>query len=75
MEGIPHQGVLDFSLMGILSRISGILAENNIGIFSVLTFNTDYIRTKEEDYQRALDVLEHAGYGIAEYPFSICRSI
>ena len=52
--------------MGILSRISGILAENNIGIFSVLTFNTDYIRTKEEDYQRALDVLEHAGYGIAE---------
>jgi hypothetical protein len=57
---------LDFSLIGILSRISGILAENNIGIFAVSTFNTDYILTKEEDYQRALDVLEHAGYGIAE---------
>ena len=69
------QGILDFSLIGILSRISGILAENNIGIFAVSTFNTDYILTKEEDYQRALDVLEHAGYGIAEYPFSICRSI
>ena len=29
------QGVLDFSLIGILSAISGILAENGIGIFAV----------------------------------------
>ncbi len=43
------QGVLDFSLIGILSRISGILAENKIGIFAVSTFNTDYILTKEEN--------------------------
>lgn len=60
------QGVLDFSLIGILAEISGILAENKIGIFVISTFNTDYVLTKEENYQRALDVLERAGYKITE---------
>ena len=60
------QGVLDFSLIGILSRISGLLAENKIGIFAISTFNTDYILTKEENFHRALKVLDDAGYSIEE---------
>lgn len=60
------QGVLDFSLIGILSEISGILAENKIGIFVISTFNTDYVLTKKENYQRALDVLISSGYQITE---------
>lgn len=60
------QGVLDFSLIGILSEISGILAENQIGIFAVSTFNTDYILTKKENYRKALEVLGNAGYRIIE---------
>ena len=43
------QGVLDFSLIGILSKISAVLADNKIGIFAVSTFNTDYILVKEEN--------------------------
>lgn len=58
------QGVLDFSLIGILAKISTILAENEIGIFAVSTYNTDYILTKAENYEKALDVLETAGYSI-----------
>lgn len=58
------QGVLDFSLIGILSKISGILAVNEIGIFAVSTFNTDYILVKQEKYEKALDVLSEAGYQI-----------
>lgn len=58
------QGVLDFSLIGILARISALLAENGIGIFAVSTFNTDYILTKAENYERALAVLAGAGYVI-----------
>ena len=42
-------GVLDFSLIGILAKISRILATNEIGIFAVSTYNTDYILTKEEN--------------------------
>lgn len=58
------QGVLDFSLIGILSKISGLLAENEIGIFAVSTYNTDYIFVKKENFDRTLNVLSEAGYNI-----------
>ena len=63
-RGFRIQGVLDFSLIGILSKLSGILAEQNIGIFAVSTYNTDYILVKEENYERALTVLAAAGYTV-----------
>ena len=59
-------GTLDFSLIGILARISEILASNEIGIFAISTYNTDYILTKEGNYDRALDVLKRSGYTIKE---------
>ena len=63
-KGFRIQGVLDFSLIGILSKLSGILAENNIGIFAVSTFNTDYILVKAENFEKALRVLSAEGYTI-----------
>ena len=63
-RGFRIQGVLDFSLIGILSKISGILAENNIGIFAVSTYNTDYILVKEESFDRALEALASEGCDI-----------
>jgi hypothetical protein len=54
----------DFSLIGILSKLSAILAENNIGIFAVSTFNTDYILVKAENFEKALKVLSDAGYDV-----------
>ena len=56
--------VSDFSLIGILSKISTCLAENGIGIFAISTFNTDYVLTKENDFSKAIEVLELAGYTI-----------
>lgn len=58
------QGILDFSLIGILSKISVLLAENDIGIFAVSTYNTDYIFIKKENYKKALNALSDAGYVI-----------
>ncbi len=58
------QGILDFSLIGILSKISTLLAENQIGIFAVSTYNTDYILTKKENYDTGIDVVRKAGYHI-----------
>ena len=63
-RGFRIQGVLDFSLIGILSKISGILAENRIGIFTVSTYNTDYILVKKENFECALEVLSEAGYTV-----------
>ena len=57
-------GELDFSLTGILAGIAAILAARGIGIFAISTYQTDYILTKEEDFDQALTVLKHAGYGV-----------
>ena len=63
-RGFRIEGVLDFSLIGILSKLSGILAENKIGIFAVSTFNTDYILVRGENFERAMTVLADAGYTV-----------
>ncbi|MBR2835622.1 MAG: ACT domain-containing protein [Coriobacteriales bacterium] len=63
-RGFRIEGVLDFSLIGILSKISAILAEHEIGIFAVSTFNTDYILVKKENIETAMDVLSKAGYEV-----------
>ena len=65
-KGFRIQGVLDFSLVGILSKIAALLAENSIPIFAISTYNTDYVLTKAEYYENALDVLGHAGYTIVK---------
>lgn len=63
-KGFRIQGTLDFSLIGILSKLSGILADHKIGIFAVSTYNTDYILVKEENFDRALTVLGSEGYTV-----------
>lgn len=59
------EGTLDFSLVGILAKISGILARAGIGIFAVSTYNTDYIFTRQADFPKASEVLANNGYEIA----------
>ena len=58
------QGTLDLSLIGILSAISKVLADNGIGIFAISTFDTDYILVKEENLQRSIDALSDSGYTV-----------
>ena len=58
------QGTLDFSLTGILSAISKVLSDNQIGIFAVSTYNTDYVLVKQDQFENALSLLEKAGYKI-----------
>lgn len=69
------RGVLDFSLIGILSGISTVLAENKIGIFAVSTYNTDYILVKEENFERAIKALDKAGYKVNRHKNTpICQN-
>ncbi len=65
-RGFRIEGTLDFSLTGILSGISAVLAEKRIGIFALSTYNTDYILVKEENVGRAVSALEAAGYVIRD---------
>ena len=65
-RGFRIQGILDFSLIGILAKIASLLAENSISIFAISTYNTDYVLIKKENYQKSLDILRHSGYEVAE---------
>jgi hypothetical protein len=65
-RGFRIEGVLDFSLIGILSKLSAILAENKSGIFAVSTFNTDYILVKAKNFDHAMTVLAAEGYEVAD---------
>ena len=64
-KGFRIHGILDFSLVGILSELSGLLAKNRIGIFAVSTYNTDYIFVKKDHFAQAMRALSDAGYEIA----------
>ena len=71
-------GVLDFSLIGILAGITQILADRKIGLFAMIladrkiglfaisTYNTDYVLTKEENFENAVLALKAAGYTIKD---------
>ena len=63
-RGFRVQGELDFSLIGILSKLSSLLAANGISIFAVSTYNTDYVLLKEESLENAVAVLKQNGYEI-----------
>lgn len=54
------EGPLDFSLTGIVASISTVLAEHQIPIFVVSTFDTDYILVRRRDFDRANEVLGSA---------------
>jgi len=59
---IKVEGPLDFSLTGILAKISTVLAEAEISIFAISTFDTDYILVKSEKLPVAKEALLAYGY-------------
>ncbi len=60
-------GKMDFSLVGILSGITGILAEGGISVFAISTYDTDYVLVKDDEFENALMALKNAGYSIENY--------
>jgi len=60
-RGLRVRGTLDFSLIGVLSKLSSALAAAGVGLFAVSTYDTDYLFVKEADFGRALSALEAAG--------------
>ena len=63
-RALRFEGTLAFSLIGILAHISKVLADGKIGIFAISTFNTDYILTRSESFERAVGLLRAAGYSV-----------
>jgi len=57
-------GILNFELVGIIAKISSLLAKNNIPVFVVSTYNTDYIFVKDEAYDKATLIFSENEYTV-----------
>lgn len=54
--------VLDLSLTGITAKFSTVLANADVNLCVIATYDTDYIMVKEEKLSTAVDTLKHAGF-------------
>ncbi len=63
-RGFKLHGPFPFSLVGILNSVTIPLAEANIGIFAISTYDTDYVLVKESNLSRAIMTLREAGHTI-----------
>lgn len=57
-------GPLDFSLTGVVASLVVPLAEEDLPIFLISTFETDYVLVRIADLGRAIDALEGAGHTV-----------
>ncbi len=57
-------GTLDFALIGIIAKISAILAKEGISIFVISTYDTDYFLVRSADFERAQMFLRAQGYEV-----------
>jgi hypothetical protein len=58
-------GPLDFSLSGLVASLVVPLAEAEVPIFVISTFESDYVLVRSSDLARAADALEDAGHAFA----------
>jgi hypothetical protein len=63
-RGLKVEGPLDFALTGILAAIAVPLAQTNISIFAISTYDTDYLLVRQADFDQAVHTLIQAGHQI-----------
>jgi hypothetical protein len=63
-RALKVEGPLDFSLVGVLAQLAGVLADIGVSIFAISTYDTDYILVKENQLGNALNALNQAGHKI-----------
>lgn len=59
-------GPLAFSLVGILANLTRVLADAEVSIFAISTFDTDYLLIKQHQLEAAKAALLQAGYSLQE---------
>ena len=57
-------GQLDFSLVGVIAQITELLARADISVFVSSTYDTDYFLVRQQDLERTMETLKHAGHSI-----------
>ena len=58
------EGILDFSMIGVIAGISQTLAQAGISLFAISTYNTDYVLIREAMLEKAINALSGDGYAL-----------
>lgn len=65
MFGFRIQGTLDHGLIGVIAKISEVLAQEKIPLFALSTFDTDYFYCGEQYLDSTRSALLSAGFVFA----------
>src|SRR5438552_4165720 len=57
-------GPIPFSTVGVLASLVQPLADADISVFAISTFDTDYVLVKEKDLGKATTALHQAGHKV-----------
>lgn len=57
-------GPLDFSMVGVMAALTGQLAEVEVSVFVLSTFDTDYVMVHAAALERAVAALRAAGHHV-----------
>lgn len=60
------QGPLYFGLVGVLASITAPLADAGVSVFTISTYDTDYVLVKGPDLRRAVQALEAVGHTVRQ---------
>jgi hypothetical protein len=60
------EGPLDFTLTGVVSALCSPLAEAEVPVFVLSTFETDYLLVREPDLTRSIEALRDAGHEVLD---------
>lgn len=63
---IKIEGPLDFSLVGIIADISAVFKKRQIPIFTLSTYDTDYVLVKQNDLYAGIQALKESGYNVLQ---------
>ena len=64
--GFKIEGPLDLDLVGILVSVAVPLAQSNISILPIATYETDYVLVRDRQLVDAVKALRFAGFDVVE---------
>lgn len=60
------EGTLEFTLVGVIAALSRLLADAGISIFTVSTYDTDYLFVKSAEADAAIRALSEGGHTVTD---------
>jgi hypothetical protein len=60
-RALKLQGPIPFSETGVIAGLATALAKEDLSVFALSTYDTDYLLLRGDDLSRAVDALRRAG--------------